>query len=586
MASLALHGIVWLQYGADPFSVSYVSDALSYHEWALRIARDGLAGEPVFHQSPLFPLLLGWLYRAVGAASRGGAAVLLQALLNSGAVALLVPLGRVWFRSSAAGLAAAVVALLYGPFLFHGMKLLPVPLALFTQAAGLLLLGIAREKRGSLPAAACGLAWGLAFLARSETLLFLPVVLFAVRGAGAARSRQAWLPVASCLAGIALVVLPVTAHNVRQGDFVLIASAGGENLFIGNQRGGDGGHTPLHPQAGDLFSQRALAELVAEQAAGTDLSPSAVSAYWRDRALAEIRAAPTAWLGLEAKKLGLIFHPGDPSDLYSFPLERGTFLRALYALPLPTLGLWLLAALGLWSWAGGPDRRAWPLLLFVLLQVAVLLAFFVSTRIRLPLLFSLTPFAGLAVAAGIRFWREGRAKRGIVTVAVLLLLATGHWLFLLEPRPRETVRLAAVLSSQGRVDDALAAIAGLLQGPEPDAAALDQAGWLHFKKGDYEAARAFYLRALERGLPPAHAAQTLTRLAGVHEKLGDAELAGAALDDAVAAAPDSPGPRYERGLFRLRSGDREGAIDDLRRAAELAPGWPPPRDLLRSLNAG
>ena len=57
--SLVLHGIVWLQYGADPFSTSYVSDALSYHEWALRIAEKGLESEPVFHQSPLFPLIMG-----------------------------------------------------------------------------------------------------------------------------------------------------------------------------------------------------------------------------------------------------------------------------------------------------------------------------------------------------------------------------------------------------------------------------------------------------------------------------------------------------------------------------------------------
>ena len=52
------------------------------------------------------------------------------------------------------------------------------------------------------------------------------------------------------------------------------------------------------------------------------------------------------------------------------------------------------------------------------------------------------------------------------------------------------------------------------------------------------------------------------------------------------AAGESAGPWYERALFRLRTGDRQGAIGDLRRAAELAPGWPPPRELLNSLRGG
>ena len=127
---------------------------------------------------------------------------------------------------------------------------------------------------------------------------------------------------------------------------------------------------------------------------------------------------------------------------------------------------------------------------------------------------------------------------------------------------------------------------GLLHGPRPDADALDQAGWLHFKKGEYEAAGRLYRRALERGLLAGHAAQTRTRLAWVHERLGEMELAAALHDEAVEGAGESAGPWYERAQFRLRRGDRQGAIGDLRRAAELAPGWPPPRELLRSLGAG
>jgi hypothetical protein len=275
VAALALHAPVWSQHRHDPFAATHISDALSYHLWAQRIAEKGLSAEPVFHQSPLFPVMLGLLYRSAGER----AALLMQAMLLSAAVALLVPLGRLYLGSTAAGIAAAAIALLHGPFVFHAMKLLPIPLALATQALALVLLAFARRSGRWWPALLCGAAWGVAALARSEMLLFLPVALAALwwREGGAKR----WLAPLCCLCGALLAVAPATLHNAGKGDFVPIASAAGENLYIGNQRGADGGHKPLHPKAGDLFSQRALAEVVAEGEQGRELRPSEISAHWR-----------------------------------------------------------------------------------------------------------------------------------------------------------------------------------------------------------------------------------------------------------------------------------------------------------------
>ena len=43
------------------------------------------------------------------------------------------------------------------------------------------------------------------------------------------------------------------------------------------------------------------------------------------------------------------------------------------------------------------------------------------------------------------------------------------------------------------------------------------------------------------------------------------------------------GTYYERGRFRLRRGETEGAIADLRAAARLDPAWPAPRQALTNL---
>lgn len=583
LVALGLQLLLAMEYREDPFGQRYVSDALSYDEWAQRIARQGVRAEPVFHQSPLFPVLLGWLYAASGEESRAARAIFLQGLLVAGAVALLVPLGWSWFRSVPAGIAAAALALLYGPVAFYGLKLLPVPLALFTQALALALLGAACRSGRSPVALACGAAWGIAFIARSETLLFLPVALAALWiGPGKAAGRP-WARLAALVAGAALLVAPVALHNRSQGDSAWIAVSGGENLFIGNQRGGDGGHTALDPRAGDIFSQRALAKVLAEEELGRDLRPSEVSRYWRDRALQEVLAAPGSWVVLEARKLARILHPGDPTDIYSYPLERDRYLGSLHIRVLPTLGIWLLGGAGALLALRGARRSLWPLALFLAMHLAVLLAFFVSTRLRLPLLFFLLPFAGHAVVEGLRSWRAGRRRLLVGAVASVVALAAVHGLFLARPNPREVVRLASVLSTEERLPEALEVLEPLLREPDPDAIALDQAGWVLYKMGEMRRARERYVRALEVGLEPGRTRQTRTRLAWVHEKLGDLGAAERLHDAAVAGSADHPAGWYERAMFLLRVGRRGEAVRDLRRAREIAPEWPPPAQALRSL---
>jgi tetratricopeptide (TPR) repeat protein len=574
VVALALHALVWSQYRSDPFAGTPVSDALSYHVWAQRIAQEGLRPEPVFHQSPLFPVLLGWLYRSTGER----AALFMQAVLLSAAIALLVPLGRLYMGSASAGMAAAVIALLHGPFVFHAMKLLPIPLALATQALALLLLARARESGRSWLALLCGAAWGLAALARSEILLFLPVALAALWWRKGTARR--WITPVCCLCGALLTVAPATFHNVRRGDFVVIASAAGENLYIGNQRDADGGHTPLHPKAGDLFSQRALAEIVAERELDRELRPSEISAHWRAKAVGEILASPAGWLGLELKKLARVVSPGDPTDMYSYPLERDRYLPALHALPLPPLALLLLGAAGMYAGLRSNGRRCWPLAALPALHAAVLMVFFVSTRLRLPLLFFLAPFAGLAVVEGIRCWKAGRRRIMAAGAAVVVILAIAHWMAVIRPSPREIVRLASVLSTQNRLDESLEVLEPAIREPDPDPHALDQAGWVLSKKGDYRQAREHYIRALEAGLAGARATQTRSRLADVHERLGEFDLAAAMHDAAVANEGASAGTFYARAAFRMRRGDPEGAKQDIERAEELrrlevSPG--PPR---------
>ena len=585
LLTLALQLVLVRQYRvADPFASNYVSDALSYDRWATRIADHGIGAEPVFHQSPLYPVLLAALYASGDAETRADRVLVAQALWFAFAVAALVPLGRRLFNSTAAGAAAAALALAHGPLAFHALKLLPVTLAVATQATGLWALVAARRRGGSLALFLAGAAWGVACLARAEMLLFVPLGALAA-GVGACERRRAVLRASMWLLGCALCVAPATVHNARKGDFVLVAAGGGENIFIGNRRGGDGGHSPLHPAAGDLFSQREWARREAESAAGRPLAPSAVSAHWRARALDELLADPAAAVALVGRKAWRLVVSHDPSDMYSLPLERSAYLPLLRTLPLDTFGVWLLGLTGLVIALRAEARRSWPAAALVATHVLLLLAFFVSARLRVPVAYLLCPFAGYALVVALRNWRAGRHRTLVVALGLLAVASAIYATFVVRPAPREAVRLASVLSTAERHDESLAVLRPWLSGPAADPLALDQAGWVLTKQGRLDEAAEHYRRALDGGLPAGREPSTRSRLAALLERAGRSAEAADEHDRAVAAGGGA-GALYERALFRLRTGGRDRALDDLRRAVQLAPGWSEPRETLAAVERG
>jgi tetratricopeptide (TPR) repeat protein len=201
----------------------------------------------------------------------------------------------------------------------------------------------------------------------------------------------------------------------------------------------------------------------------------------------------------------------------------------------------------------------------------------------MPFLFFCAAFGGHALAAGWRTWRSRPRNPWVLGIAALCAIAMAVGVLTTRSTPRDRLRIASVLSMQERLDDSLDLLRPLVSGEAPDPYALDQAGWVLQKKGDLEAARDHYVRALEGELAANRACQTGTRLAIVHERLGEIELAAARHDLTVANASANTWNYYERAMFRSRRGDREGAIEDLRESVRLAPAWSPPRTALREL---
>ncbi|MFN7135361.1 MAG: ArnT family glycosyltransferase, partial [Myxococcales bacterium] len=214
--------LAYLLTARGPAFTDPLIDADYYDFLGERLARgEGFPDGP-FWQPPLYPIVLGALYRTFGHSL--WAPRVLQLVLGALTSGLAASLARRLTGSSPASLLAGLLVALNGSLLFYDGELLPTSLATFLSALAVWALLANRP----LAAGAC---IGLGALAVAPVLFLLPVALLFANGV---RPRLALLAVC---AGI---VLPATAYNfARSGEPILISANGGVNLWIGNNPDAD-----------------------------------------------------------------------------------------------------------------------------------------------------------------------------------------------------------------------------------------------------------------------------------------------------------------------------------------------------------
>src|SRR5262249_22585964 len=121
-----------------------------------------------------------------------------------------------------------------------------------------------------------GLTLGALALTRENALLLIAVVL----GWSLQQPRR-WTAVLPLVAGLAIVLLPVTARNYALGGgLFLTTSQFGPNFYIGNNPKADGTYASLRYGRGAPEYERQDATELAERAARRSLTPAEVSSYW------------------------------------------------------------------------------------------------------------------------------------------------------------------------------------------------------------------------------------------------------------------------------------------------------------------
>jgi 4-amino-4-deoxy-L-arabinose transferase-like glycosyltransferase len=384
--------------------------------------------ETAYFRAPFYSMFLAGLLKISG----GSLWTLrwVQALMGSLSCALACLLARRCFGAKEGLLTGLLCAGYWVLAYFDGQFLLPV-LLVFLGLAGFNLLAQALDRGRPGVAGLAGLVFGLFAVTRPNILAFFPVLV--VWGGWAARSwpRLRRVAFAGLLAvGCLLPPLIATVRNrVVSGDWVVVASQGGVNFYIGNNPQSNGMQAVVPGTRATWWGGYEDTVALAEQAAGRPLKASEISDYWYEQAFEFIRREPIVWLKLTARKAWALV--GDVEIPNNAPYEaqrRDTW--TLSAIPLGfglLMALFVVAAPG-WLPRGppppecSPHRRALLVLmgLFLAVYAATVVAFFVTGRFRIPLI----PYVAMGASVALVRWGgflKARQWKAAVWMALIAL---------------------------------------------------------------------------------------------------------------------------------------------------------------------
>jgi tetratricopeptide (TPR) repeat protein len=479
---------VW-QIRRSPYDSTLLGDSRGYDDWARQLAGGDWLGHDVFYQAPLYPYLLGLIYRVAG--HHLLIVRVVQALIGSMSCALLALAARRMF-SRPAGIAAGLMLALYAPAIFFDGLLQKSVLDVFFVCLALWLIsrteetaetawfdkltmsarpepveGRVQRSQRSLRSprfllhVTLGLTMGGLALTRENALIFILVILawILTKGLSDRGWRLAGRSAAAFLIGLAIVLLPVAARNSYVGGgFFITTSQFGPNFYIGNNPEADGTYQSLRFGRGSPEYERQDATELAERALGTTLTPAQVSSYWTDKALAFVTSSPGAWLALMGKKAALVWNATEMVDTesqeahaeWSLPLRLGGIIGHFGILvPLAVFGVIL-------TW---PLRsRLWILYAMTLAYAASVVLFYVFARYRYPLVPLLILFAAAGVVALPGVIRSRQLAGGAWTLAAVAVTAAFcNWPMLSRSLMRAVTEtnLGSALEADGRLDDAI-----------------------------------------------------------------------------------------------------------------------------------
>ncbi len=405
--------------------------------WAAEVWNDWYQGKQ-FHQEPLYPYMLAGLYSLAGQDATEVSSLplpeipdgikamyILQNLLGVLAVGLIYVLSRRYFGEVVA-LLSGLLTIGYGPLLYFEFILLRASWICF---AGLLLVLLAerlRDRQSGLRWFGFGLTTGIVVMLKTTMAVFSAgaavILLWPERKQGGALLSKLGLMAAGGL----IALSPVIVRNLSVGTPIFSMTSVGAVTFAASN---DGQYVPSE---------------------GWNPNPAVVAEIMGEAGSSIAAAVPTTiathdnvfdYGGLLVFKFLQIWH------WYEIPNNAKFYLFQLYSkvlqwLPAP---FWLTAPFALYGLGlvlfRRRELRQRTAFLILLVGTAILpmVAFYVLSRFRVPMVLAITPFAAYGIVELLKETRRRQLLWTALGIGLCMLLVNRQ----IEERPgrpeRETV---------------------------------------------------------------------------------------------------------------------------------------------------
>ncbi len=501
----------------------------AYHDtWARSIADGNLMGEEPFFRAPLYPYVLGLIYRV----SHGSYLVprIVQFLLGS-LTCVIVFLLTARLAGKVAALIAGILCATYPVLIYFDGEILTENLFTFLVMLGIYLLELARRGSSRLWFAA-GVTFGFALITRPTIGLFLPLI--AIGSLMFTKRRAMTLLI---VVGMVLPVIPVTMHNyLVSGEFIPVVWQAGINFYLGNNPEANGWSATSPEIRKDWWGGYRDMIAIPKSILGRQPTYREVSKYWTSKGLHFIRNQPVQWLKLMLKKTALFFNRQE------FPNNQDyNFIRTTSPILMnPIVGFGTVAPIALVGllFCLSKVRTYFYIVAFVIAYFFATIAFFVCARYRAPAVPALCILAAIAIATCVRCAlrrKYGRLAAWLICVSGFALLVnfnlTGEHL---PDFAQSYTQMSKALIENGNLDEALEYCDKALQVNPKWAEAYEQIGLIEMSRGNYNQAIAFLSKATEV-LP--NMATAYRALAMVYLKQDRLDKARIAVEKCLRSAP-------------------------------------------------
>ncbi|MGB9561614.1 MAG: tetratricopeptide repeat protein, partial [bacterium] len=443
-----IHLLAWKN---TPFFHNPTVDEFYHYIWAKNIAekRFELLSGPFF-RAPFYPYFLGflmWIFKEEFFYTR-----LIQIIIGSITICLVWNLARRVSGSSLVAFLSALIYAFYPIFIYFETRFLLDFLLLFFDTLALLLLLISLERLSYTLLYLSGFIIGVSGITRPNILAIAPILFIWWIINTRKRTNVSVKKALLYFLFILLPLLPVTIYNYyTSGEFIIVSTQGGINFYIGNNPYSDGASSYIQELGTDW--QYIDCKHLAELETGKRLTHSELERFYLKKGIDFILNSPYKALKLYIRKLYLLLNKAEISDNQNIDFHR----KYSWVLRIP-MGYWILAPLGFSALFFARSRKQALLAVFVISYAITLLPFFITARLRLPIL---PPLIILAVNFFITTLKKASnnpiefLKRYILFLFFLTICLTNWASINLKDFSHSYYTLGNIYLREGKLDDAL-----------------------------------------------------------------------------------------------------------------------------------